>query len=200
MSLSAKALATRESILNAANELFYLNGYNATGIDKVIKVAEVTKGNFYYHFKSKEALAIASLDWHYEITAKQIQDNVLSKNLSSLDTLLSLLDLMANRQKDQHKNWFLCCFPYGNFTLELSTASAQVRNKLKSIFDHYLQTIEMLLSQARLAGEVPQHIDPIAMSAVILSQLEGAILLDKANQKPYSVDNSIKFIKQYLSV
>lgn len=198
MALSEKAQATRERILVAANELFYLHGYNATGLDKVIKSAGVTKGNFYYYFKSKEALAVASLDWHFSYTAQQMKEKLLDKNYSPIESLFSLLHLIADRQKDQHKNGHIQGCYFGNFTLELSTTSSAVRDKVKDIFKQYLTIIEHLLKQAKASNEIAPHIDPAEISAVILSQIEGAILLDKANQTPQSVDVNIKFIRQYL--
>lgn len=199
MSLSEKALATRERILHAADELFYLYGYNATGLDKIIKQAEVTKGNFYYHFKSKEALAVASLERHFELTAKELDEMILSKNKSPLTTLYALLDFMSDRQKNQHKDGYIRGCYFGNFTLELSTASNPVSHKVSHIFNQYMHIMESLLRQARDAGEIPEHVDPVAISSIILSQMEGAILLDKANQQPSAVDASIKFIKSFLS-
>lgn len=199
MALSAKAQATRDRILHAATELFHLHGYNATGLDKVIKAAGITKGNFYYHFESKEALALATLDWQFELIEKEMDDKVFNKKSSPLKTLFDLLELMSSKQKDQYGNGYVCGCYFGNFTLELSTASKQVREKVKSIFNQYVQVIESLLVMARDTGEIAQHLNPVELSPVILGQIEGAILLDKANQKPQNTDASINFIKQFLA-
>lgn len=200
MSLSDKALATRERILESADNLFYLHGYNATGLDKVIKAAEVTKGNFYYHFESKESLAIASLERHFVLLAKQLEQKVLSKKNSPLKALFGILDLMSGRQKKQKREGYMRGCYFGNLTLELSTDSQAVRSKVKFIFNQYLDLFESLLAEARDRGEVAKDIDPKTISAVILSQMEGAMLLDKANQKPLAMNASVVFIKRYLSV
>lgn len=201
--LSEKARATRERIIIAATELFYLHGYNATGLDKVLKVAEVTKGNFYYHFKSKEALAIATLDWEFDLVSKDMQEKVLfnktgDSKQSPLNTLFSLLEFLANKQKEQFSTGHVRGCYFGNFTLELSTASQAVRDKVSHIFKQYLELIESLLVQAQNVGEISKVINPSEISPVILGQVEGAILLDKANQKPQAFDMSIQFIKQFL--
>lgn len=199
MNLSDKALATRERILESADDLFYLHGYNATGLDKIIKAAEVTKGNFYYHFESKESLAIASLERHFDLLTKELQQKVLNRKKSPLKTLFGILDMMSGRQKKQKKDGYMRGCYFGNLTLELSTDSQAVRNKVKVIFKQYLDLIESLLTEARNAGEVSDNIDPKTFSAVILSQMEGAMLLDKASQKPLAMNACIRFIKRYLS-
>ncbi len=198
MDLSDKALATRERILDAGMELFHLHGYNATGLDKVIKKAGITKGNFYYHFKSKEALALATLDWQFEAVQKEMKAQVFDKKEKPLKTLFSVLEMMASKQKEQYQHGHVRGCYFGNFTLELSTTSQAIRDKVKSIFQQYADLIESLLIMARDTGEISKQIDPAQLSLVILGQLEGAILLDKANQEPQNVDSSIAFIKQFL--
>jgi TetR/AcrR family transcriptional repressor of nem operon len=199
MALSVKALETQQRIINAAAELFYLHGYNASGLDRIIKTAGITKGNFYYHFKSKEALAIATLDWQFKGVEKDLAEQVFNQAVSPIQTLYLLLEFIANKQKSQHNDGYICGCYFGNFTLELSTVSQQIRDKVKYIFNQYLQVIESLLIQAHESKEIAEHIEPTAMSAIIMGQIEGAILLDKANQKPENVDNSISFIRQILT-
>lgn len=52
----------RERILLAAHELFYREGVRATGVDRVIAAAGVTKVTFYRHFPGKNDLVLAFLD------------------------------------------------------------------------------------------------------------------------------------------
>ena len=73
--LSDKAQKTRERILEAAARLFYQYGYNATGVEKVIKEAGVNKGNFYYYFKSKEELGLETLRWQRHTLSEQLGTN-----------------------------------------------------------------------------------------------------------------------------
>ncbi len=59
---SSEGLAARERILRTAHDLFYRDGIRATGIDRIIREAGVTKVTFYRHFPSKNALVVAYLD------------------------------------------------------------------------------------------------------------------------------------------
>ena len=57
-SASPKTLpATKQKLMDAAQPLMIQNGYVATTVDEICAAAEVTKGAFFYHFDSKEALA-----------------------------------------------------------------------------------------------------------------------------------------------
>src|SRR5262249_15316803 len=59
---SQKGTATRDQILDAATRLIHLRGYHSTSLDDVLRESGVGKGNFYYHFKSKEELGYAIID------------------------------------------------------------------------------------------------------------------------------------------
>ena len=58
----ARAEVTRQRIIDAAVDLFHERGFGETGLADVLQRAGVTKGAFYYHFDSKDALAVAIID------------------------------------------------------------------------------------------------------------------------------------------
>jgi AcrR family transcriptional regulator len=58
-------LTPREHIINTAIELFREYGYHATGVDRIINEAGVSKKTLYTHFRSKEELLITALR-HYD--------------------------------------------------------------------------------------------------------------------------------------
>jgi AcrR family transcriptional regulator len=53
---------TRAKIIESAIKLFSVRGYNAASVDDVCKEAGISKGAFYHHFESKQALFLALLD------------------------------------------------------------------------------------------------------------------------------------------
>jgi AcrR family transcriptional regulator len=53
---------TRNHILEAATHLFSKSGYDATGVAEICQVAGVSKGAFYHHFPTKQAIFIALLN------------------------------------------------------------------------------------------------------------------------------------------
>ncbi len=53
---------TRSKIIHSAVNLFSVRGYTAASVDDICKEAGVSKGAFYHHFESKQALFLALLD------------------------------------------------------------------------------------------------------------------------------------------
>jgi len=66
VSISNSDLPARERILRKAHDLFYAEGLRATGIDRVIAEAGVTKVTFYRHFPSKNDLILTYLNLRHE--------------------------------------------------------------------------------------------------------------------------------------
>ncbi len=69
----------RERILHAAHTLFYSQGIRATGVDKIIEAAAVTKVTFYRHYPSKELLVMAYLEFRHERWMKWFRASLASK-------------------------------------------------------------------------------------------------------------------------
>jgi len=196
---SAKAQATRRRILEAANRLFYLYGYHATGLDRIIREAGVTKGNFYHHFPGKEALAVAVLEWHRDEALREVDVEDILRDPSPLGGLLRFLEAMARRTvcPDEACEVRGCFF--GNFALELSAGSPAVRGKLREIFDDIRAVLLRLIRAGQTAGEIRADLDPDRAAGLILSLMEGAILLDKAQQRQSETLQAIGFVRGYLT-
>ncbi|AWB90917.1 TetR/AcrR family transcriptional regulator [Aeromicrobium chenweiae] len=59
---AARPSDARDRLLRTAGELFYAEGINTVGVDRVVAEAKVTKATFYRHFPSKEDLVVAYLE------------------------------------------------------------------------------------------------------------------------------------------
>lgn len=196
--LSAKAQATREKILTAANDLFYLGGFNATGLDKIIAEAGVAKGNFYHHFKNKEELATAVLDWHRDQALADIDLPSILAEPSALQAILDLVTRMRGRMRcDSDACNIRGCF-FGNFALELSSGSEAVRKKVQHIFEGFRELLQELIKKGQKQEEIPPDLDPEKTAGLILGLMEGAVLLDKTSQTESESNNAIDFIRNYL--
>lgn len=200
-----KALATRERILEAANALFYAHGYHATGLDRIIARAGVTKGNFYYYFKSKEALAAAVLTWHRDLAFRELDVARLRATHPPREALLALLAGIARRVQCEGEDCegrddcaIRGCF-FGNFALEMSAGSPLVRHTVAGIFAELRGLVADLLRRAQAAGEVRADLDPEATARLILSLLEGAILLDKTGQEAREIPHALAFVERSLT-
>ncbi|TPQ25054.1 TetR/AcrR family transcriptional regulator [Methylomonas koyamae] len=93
--MSTKPANVRTRILLAAKELFSTQGIRATGVDTIVKSANINKMSLYKHFSSKEALIVAYLQnsdsefWSWFV--EQIEVNARTPK----DKLIAIFDVHA---------------------------------------------------------------------------------------------------------
>src|SRR5690606_28017174 len=93
-----KAEATRLTILQKAFELIYVKGYQTTSIDDIIATTKVTKGAFYYHFKTKDEMGLAIINEILKPTLASSFIEPLQTEENPLEAIYNLMDnlLMKN--------------------------------------------------------------------------------------------------------
>lgn len=98
MARQARAEATRQRIIDTAVELFINPGYGETGLAEILQRADITKGAFYYHFDSEEAVAAAIIDDTYRKVAG-VSTDIIESSSPALENIVratfAVADLMA---------------------------------------------------------------------------------------------------------
>jgi len=123
---------TSERILSAAGRLFRKQGYAATGVDAVMKSADLTAGGFYSHFRSKEDLLAETLDAIFR-NAK----NDRAEHLSQLRGREWLRAFATFYLSDEHRDApdRGCPMP------ALAAEVARVGGKPRAVFEHHLRRV-----------------------------------------------------------
>lgn len=168
----------RERILTAAETLMLSRGYSALGVAEICKAAGVPKGSFYYFFASKEELALAVIDEHW--TGRRAEwTRALDGDVPPLQGLRRLFDSTgAELRAGQLSCGTVTGCLLGNLTLEMSTGTAAVRERLREVFDEQVALVEGTVEEARGRGEVTVT-DTHGAARALVAQLEGQVLFAK---------------------
>jgi len=104
----------RQKLVKTAFDLFASKGFRNVSLDVIASKAGVTKGAFYWHFKSKKELILAACDYYYEQWKKEAE-TIISKESSPRCQLEGVIRMATHR----------CLFDKKNrlFTFELSVLS-----------------------------------------------------------------------------
>src|SRR5215210_3817908 len=94
-----KGEETRRRIVEVAAEAFAQRGYDGTSLNDVIKASGLTKGGFYFHFPSKEALAREVLAVKREQWRQEVLTG-LEQQGSALEQLVALVTMVARKHED----------------------------------------------------------------------------------------------------
>jgi AcrR family transcriptional regulator len=96
----SQATQGRERLLDVAIELFYRNGFNAVGLDRILAEAGVTKTTFYKHFESKDDLMVEAVRrrdaWESDAWGKAIHKIAGDDPREMLLTMFDVLDEWFN--------------------------------------------------------------------------------------------------------
>ena len=178
-------MSNRDKLIDTAAQLFHSHGFEGTSIDLLMKTSGVCKSNFYYYFESKEALGLLAI----EKVASEFKESILSKTILNFD-LNPLERLDSFYEKAISLNRFLFSQPsyagcfFGNLALEQCATNENFRSVLSDFFQEWKDSFEQCLRDGVEQGFFREEIDPKEIAALLISQIEGAILLSK-------VDNSI---------
>ena len=176
-------LSNREKILVAGLKLVHERGFGGASVRDIIEAAGVPLGSFTNHFASKEAFGLEILNLYFARTREILAQTLLNDALPPLQRLHDYIK--ANTKTAQHEGAKIGCL-FGNFSAETSFASDAIRNRLVEIFNEIRQAVEYCLQAAVASGDLPAATECEDIAALIVSSLQGAILLAKAyrNSEP----------------
>lgn len=90
----------RDEILDAAQRLFALHGYDATSVNQIIGEIGVSKGGFYHHFQSKEDLVEALACRYAQQTAAMADETLSDPTLDAFSRLIGFIATMRRQKLD----------------------------------------------------------------------------------------------------
>jgi TetR/AcrR family transcriptional repressor of nem operon len=189
---------TREAIVKAATRLMHVRGYQNTSLDDVLRECGVGKGNFYYHFRSKEDLGFAILDQLVTgFVERTLEPCFSDAEAARLGQIRCFLDRVLEAQRKS--NCVGGC-AMGNLASELSDVHEGFRERLASVFMRWKARLTLALAEAQARGEVAASCRPEAAAQFLVAGLEGGILLTKVSKDIAVLEQCVSELKRYLTL
>ncbi|MFF3729099.1 ScbR family autoregulator-binding transcription factor [Streptomyces sp. NPDC002476] len=163
MAQQARAIQTRRSILVAAAAVFDERGYSSATISEILARAGVTKGALYFHFSSKEDLALGVMD-------VQLDSNPLPQ-LTKLQELVDQGMLLAHRLRNE---------PLVRASVGLAMDQAVEGLDRGTPFRAWIDRLEHLLNAAKDQGELLPHVDPRETAEMFAGSFSGIQVMSQA--------------------
>lgn len=159
-----RSTRTRQSVLIAASELFALRGFRHTSVKDVADRVEMTKGAVYFHYPTKEALAVAVVEEHYG-RWPALLEQVVAEGYGPLDTAEQMLRRAAAAFRDD---------VVVQAGARLQIERPQIDAELPTPYVDWTELLESLLVAAREAGELRDGVRPQAAARSLVSAFFGA--------------------------
>jgi TetR/AcrR family transcriptional repressor of nem operon len=189
-----KRIHNKEDIVQAGLDLVLSKGFNATGVESILKQANIPKGSFYNFFSSKEEFGLAIIDKfvadRYEEIFPIFSDETLpplKRIRKSFETIIATFG-----DNDCSKGCLL-----GNLGLEMADHSENVRQRLEKSLLEWISGVSELLLQAQKEQAIPLDLNAEMLAENLVASFQGALLLSKVTKTLEPLQN---FIHLYFDV
>lgn len=184
---------TKAAIVEAAAELFHLQGVSATPVDDVLRASGTGKSQFYYYFDSKDGLVHEVLAFQFEryIAAQQ----PFIHNLGSWKGINQWLDAIA----DQYEaSGLVGGCPIGSLAAEMNDRDEALRQKLAESFDRWEAYLVEGLESLRQRKLLSPRANVVDLAESVMAAIQGGYLLATTKKDIRSMRNTLRSAYSYL--
>ncbi|MGD1318061.1 TetR family transcriptional regulator [Chryseobacterium sp. 2R14A] len=189
-----KSEATRLNILQKAFELIYANGYQTTSVDEIIATTQVTKGAFYYHFKTKDEMGLAIIN---ELMIPNFKNTFIEPFQNIVNPLDGIYNLMYDllMENDTLKVEYGC--PASNFTQEMAPWNIDFTKALNTLSLQWENTMIEAVEKGKENGLVKAEVNAKEVAVFVLSGYWGVRNLGKLENSKSIYLVYLKGLKSY---
>jgi len=184
-----------QRILATARDLFYRNGYRATGINEIIEKSGVAKATFYAHFPSKEDLALAYVTSMNEIERRNTEAG-LEQYPGPYEKLIGLIEFLIDWSRE--RDYRGCA--YLNISSELPDHDHPVRRESKGHYRAMRDLIGRLVKDLRAKkGKAWKHRDADGIADDFMLILSGALAMAQVYHDPKPFREAVDAARRLLA-
>ena len=177
-----KHVEVKNKIIETASFLFYKNGYNSTGINQIIAEAGIAKATLYNHFKSKEDICVAYLQYKNMNFLKDFESFISSKPQGRAQ-ILAIFDFLELFYQDKDFNGCWCI----KTVSEIPKDNEMIRNEIQSQKNDFITLISKLISNN--LGEIKsEQVNSLARQIYLL--YESAVGESHLHQENWPIHES----------
>lgn len=183
---------TRDNIVNAAMELFWLKGYGSTSVADILSRTQLNSGSLYHFFPSKQDILLAVLDRYREGIGPMLLDPAWHGVSDPVERIFALLSRYRGLILETD-----CTYgcPIGSIALELHEPDEAVRLLLAANFTGWIAAIERCLAEA--GDRIPTTTDRQALAEFVLTVMEGAVMQARTYRDVAPFDRSVAQLRAY---
>lgn len=191
------AASARDKLLNAALEVIREQGFAATSVDALCARAGVTKGAFFHHFKSKEALAVAAADHWSATTSALFAGADYHRHADPAARILAYIDFRKDLIRGGIAD-FTCLA--GTMVQEAYGAYGDIREACRRSIEGHAETLEADIAAALENRPVAEGFGARSLALYTQAALQGAFILAKAANDPQVAIDCVDHLKRYFEL
>ncbi|MCU4186834.1 TetR/AcrR family transcriptional regulator [Acidiferrimicrobium sp. IK] len=165
--MQSQAAVTKERLVVAFAVAFAERGYLAVNLNEVLGELGLTKGAFYFHFRSKDDVAREIVQRQYDLW-ESTQQAALASQAATLDTLVDTVRSVCRVYQTD---------PIARGGGRLSSERSIIQAELPRPFVGWIDAFSELLANGQARGDVAAGIDPRQHANLLVAFLYGALMV-----------------------
>lgn len=190
----SKAQETKEKIIKQAAELFNQYGYAGSSISDIMHATRLQKGGIYNHFQNKQELALAAFDFASEQSSKYLLMAIKGKH-NAVERLQAILSVFRNFVNDPP---LAGGCPILNTAIESDDTNPALRDRTQKAMDAWRNLICRIINKGISKGELRSNIEADTFASIMISTLEGAVMMSKLYGNPIHIERAINHLNDYI--
>ena len=193
--------ATRERILDAAQRIVLERGFAGTSIDAVLGEASATKGAFFHHFPSKNALGRALLERYAAADGRMLEEFMAVAEAESDDPAEQVVAFV--RHFEQVAEELAPAQPgclFVSFIYESQLAGDGSDDLIAGAIRHWRDRLLEKLEAAARASPPALAVDLPSLADQVFTTFEGGFILARAMNDPGQLRAQLTHLRHYLEL
>lgn len=187
----SKGDETRQRIIAAAAPMFNKQGYAGCALSDIMAATGLEKGGIYRHFESKEEIAAEAFDYAWTI-AMALRRQGLDEIPDHVDRLKKHIAAFVNRSSVPGG-----C-PLLNTGVDSDNGNAILRERVQKALREWQRLLRTTLSDGIEAGTVRADVDTDRVARLIISGLEGGMLVSRIEKNDQALRDAMEQLDRYL--
>ncbi|XSG81466.1 MAG: TetR/AcrR family transcriptional regulator [Methyloligella sp. ZOD6] len=189
--------SARQALLDAALKLVRRQGWAATSVDELCAAAGVTKGAFFHHFSSKEALGVEAAKHWTEVIGPFFAKSGYQEHADPLDRIFAYLDFRTAITDGPLEA--ITCFA-GTMVQEIFATSGPIRDECGAAIRHHAEQLAEDFRAAIALHGIAQPLSPESLATYTQTVLQGGFVMAKAANDPAPLREAIDHLKRYIAM
>jgi TetR/AcrR family transcriptional repressor of nem operon len=187
----------RQKLLDAGLVLIRQKGYGATTVDELCAAAGVTKGAFFHHFPSKEALAVAAADYWSELTGGFFAAAPYHDHADPLDRVIGYIEFRKAILQGEVPE-FTCLV--GTMVQEIYDSNPAIRAACDASISGHAAKLEADINEAIKQRGLRPHWTAQSLALHTQAVLQGAFILAKAKGGADAAADTVDHLRRYVTL
>jgi TetR/AcrR family transcriptional repressor of nem operon len=188
-----KGEQTRRDIVEKAAPLFNQKGFEGTSLADLMQATGLQKGGIYRHFSGKKELAAEAFDYAWEKAVRGRLDGVADVP-DCVDRLKKTIDNFVERRAGLVPGG---C-PLMNTAVEADDGNPVLRARARKALQGWTERLSRITAEGIKKHEIDRRVTPRQLSELIISSLEGALLISRLQNDPGPLRAMRQHLDEYL--